>query len=246
MTKTLATILAFIASPAIAFAGDDLETQQMEIGTNFWDISWGGPRNQPFKTPWNQFKLEENPWNPVFLEEIKIYTCFRFMDWTKANSVERSWAAGKDWHKSWDTRTHKDDPVQNPVAYEWMIDLCNRTGKDMWITVPHVVDDDYVRSLAILIRDTLNPKLKCHVEWSNETWNGSFTQSAYVNDPHGRKLGRKAVARRFGRHLAEISSLARVVGSVSRLVGPRASLARPWVDTRISLRRSRVGDGSVP
>ena len=35
--------------------------------------------------------------------------------------------------------------MQNPVAYEWMIDLCNRTGKDMWITVPHVADDDYVK-----------------------------------------------------------------------------------------------------
>jgi hypothetical protein len=181
MTKALVTILALIASPNIVLAGDDLETPQMEIGTNFWDISWGGPRNQPFKTSWNQFKPEENPWNPVFLDEIRIYTCFRFMDWNKTNSVERAWAAGEDWHRSWDTRTQKGDPVQNPVAYEWMIDLCNRTGKDMWITLPHVVDDDYVQHLAILIRNTLDPKLKCYVEWSNETWNGGFTQSAYVN-----------------------------------------------------------------
>lgn len=162
-------------------AEDDLNTPQMEIGTNFWDIGWGGPKNQPFKTPWNQFEAEDDPWNPVFLEEIQIYTCFRFMDWSKTNSPERAWEQGKDWHKSWEGRTQKTDSVQNPVAYEWMIDLCNRTGKDMWITIPHVADDHYVRCLAQLIKDTLKPQLKCYVEWSNETWNGSFTQSAYVN-----------------------------------------------------------------
>ena len=154
----------------------------MRIGTNFWDISWGGPKNQPFKSPWNQFLAEENPWNPVFLREIEIYTCFRFMDWAKTNSPERSWEKGKNWHKSWETRTQQNDSVQNPVAYEWMIDLCNRTGKDMWVTVPHVADDGYVTNLAKLIHNTLDPKLKCWVEWSNETWNGSFTQSRYVNE----------------------------------------------------------------
>lgn len=173
--------LIVLWSVTFSLAGDDLETPQMEIGTNFWDISWGGDKNQPFKTPWNQFEAEENPWNPVFLDEIKIYTCFRFMDWSKTNSVERSWEKGKDWHRSWETRVQRTDRVQNPVAWEWMIDLCNRTGKDMWITVPHVVDDHYVRNLAQLIHQTLDPRLKCYVEWSNETWNGMFTQSAYVN-----------------------------------------------------------------
>ena len=63
-----------------------------------------------------------------------------------------------------------------------MIDLCNRTKRDMWITVPHVVDDDYVRNLAGLIKAGLSPDLQCYVEWSNETWNGSFTQSKYCNE----------------------------------------------------------------
>lgn len=99
------------------------------------------------------------------------------MDWIKTNSVEKEWARGDDYHRDWASRTQRDDPIQRPVAYEWMIDLCNRTRCHLWITVPHVVDDDYVASLARLIRTRLSPDLQCYVEWSNETWNGMFSQA---------------------------------------------------------------------
>jgi hypothetical protein len=104
------------------------------------------------------------------------------MDWIKTNSPERSWEQGNDYHRhGWAGRVRPDDPVQRPMAYEWMIDLCNRSGTDMWVTLPHVVDDDYVRKLAELIEATLDPSQQCWVEFSNETWNGMFTQSRYVN-----------------------------------------------------------------
>ncbi len=58
------------------------------------------------------------------------------------------------------------------MAYEWMIDLCNRTQRDMWVCVPHFADEHYMYQLACLIRDSLDPSLRCYAEWSNETWNG--------------------------------------------------------------------------
>ena len=185
--KSMTTLLAATLLAGAVTAGRDLETPQMEIGCNFWDIGWGGEKNQPFKMPYDQFEPSQDPWNPQFLEELKIYSCLRFMDWMKTNSVEREWERGNKFHKSWESRTKPTDNVQRPMAYEWMIDLCNRTGCNMWITVPHVVDDDYVRNLAKLIKKELNPELQCFVEWSNETWNGSFTQAKYVND-RGQKI----------------------------------------------------------
>ncbi len=68
------------------------------------------------------------------------------------------------------------------MSYEWMIDLCNRTGKDMWINVPTFSEPAYWTSLATLIRDNLNSDLKCYVEYSNETWNGGFKQYHYTQD----------------------------------------------------------------
>ncbi len=52
----------------------------VEIGTNFWDVGWGGEVNDPFETTHKNVQ-GENPWNTEFLNEIRIYTVFRFMDW---------------------------------------------------------------------------------------------------------------------------------------------------------------------
>jgi hypothetical protein len=69
-----------------------------------------------------------DPWNPQFLKEIAIYRSLRFMDWDNTNGSER---------ERWSQRPRKEGLQQNPVAYEWMIDLCNRNKSALWVTVPH-------------------------------------------------------------------------------------------------------------
>ena len=60
--------------------------------------------------------------------------------------------------------------------------------KDIWINVPVAASDDYVRELALLLRDNLDPNLHIYVEYSNEVWNWDFSQAhwnlAYA-DQHG-------------------------------------------------------------
>jgi hypothetical protein len=154
----------------------------MQVGANFWDVGWGGEANDPFVNGHKNVQ-GQNPWKPEFLAEIEFYSVFRFMDWAKTNNAVRE-------HKNgirWEDRTQKSDPVQRPMAYEWMIDLCNHTKTDMWVCLPHFADEEYMHSLACLIRDQLDPSLKCYVEWSNETWNGIFRQAHYCNEG-GQKL----------------------------------------------------------
>lgn len=108
-------ILALLAAPASA----------MELGTNFWNPGWHKP-GDCFQDVRNV--TGDNPWNPQFLKEIKIYRSLRFMDWDNTNNSPRA---------KWSERPRKDAASQNPVAYEWMIDLCNRNQSDLWVTLPH-------------------------------------------------------------------------------------------------------------
>ncbi|NDY93929.1 hypothetical protein [Ideonella livida] len=63
------------------------------------------------------------------------------------------------------------------MPYEWLIELCNATGNDLWIQVPHNASDDLIRNLARLIAGQnghpgLNAGLRVWFEYSNEIWNG--------------------------------------------------------------------------
>jgi hypothetical protein len=145
----------------------------MKVGTNLWGLEWG-IWDDLFK-PAVDFSSVENPWRQPFLNEVSHYSVIRFMDFeTINNSMEQHWA----------DRTQKQYPASQQIrlAYEWMIDLCNRTNTDMWINIPHLADQDYVNQLATLIQTTLKPTLKVYIEWSNETWNTEFAQTQYAYD----------------------------------------------------------------
>lgn len=58
------------------------------------------------------------------------------------------------------------------VPYEWLIEICNQTGNDLWIQVPHVANEELIRGLARLIYDKLDVSLRVWFEFSNEIWNG--------------------------------------------------------------------------
>ena len=161
--------LTFILSVLLLGAG---AMGQMPMGTNFWAISWHDPKD--VFADGRDHVTGDNPWNPQFLKELEPYACLRFMDWDKINKSPRV---------KFSERNTKDNPKQSPeVAIEWMIDLCNRLDADMWICIPHKAEWDYSRELAELIKAQLKPGLHVYVEYSNETWNGSFSQTQYCID----------------------------------------------------------------
>ena len=167
----------------------------MEIGTNFWArVDWTGERpfksDVDFRKAWNSGMTEdslvaENVWNETFLQEIDFYTVLRFMDWVPTNkSSVVNWSQRTLPTSQDQTARFKDEPG---VAIEWMIDLCNRVGADMWFCMPHAANDDYHKQLATLVHNHLKPSLKIYVEYSNEVWNFSV-QKNYASE-QGQKLG---------------------------------------------------------
>jgi hypothetical protein len=116
------------------------------------------------------------------------YPILRFMAWTETtNNRTVEWA---DRTLPTDYQRRKFDGQRAGVAWEYVVQFCNETGRDLWLNFPGGAGDDYLRKLALLLKygsdadgmpypstvanpvhPPLNPNLRIYVEYSNEVWN---------------------------------------------------------------------------
>lgn len=174
--------------------------------------------------------LENQRFHPILLQRLADtnYAFIRFMDWGATNASPQ-----RDWNDRRRPAHAFKTGVLNPaspgggaegnretgVSFEEMVLLANESGKDMWINVPHLASDDFIRKLAQLIRfgsdgaspyeapnaapvyPPLRSELRLFVEYSNEIWsNGhSFPQGDWAESEAAARGLTKAQfnARRF-------------------------------------------------
>jgi hypothetical protein len=107
-----------------------------------------------------------------FLNSLRPFGAIRFMDFLRTNNSQIV---------TWDQRCKPTDPQYSNSGgpYEVAIDLGNKLGKDIWLNVPALADDEFVRQLGTVIRARLAPGVHCYVEYSNEVWNGQFKQFSH-------------------------------------------------------------------
>jgi len=65
-------------------------------------------------------------------------------------------------------------------SLEDIVQMSNETNTNPWLLVPHLANDNYITEMAIYVRDHLNSDLKVYLEYTNEAWNGQFSQSRYL------------------------------------------------------------------
>ena len=161
----------------------------------------------------------EPMWHPRFLQhlnEVTNYGAIRFMGWEKINQANwdrdtLEWSDRADPSYCFNSFSTIDSSYNRyPLAayrqelglpFEWMIDLCNAAGKDLWIQVPHIASPDLIRKLADLCAARLNSNLRVWFEFSNEIWNYS---GGYV--PQG-NLARMAAAVHYGIPLSAVDTI---------------------------------------
>lgn len=117
----------------------------------------------------------------AFRNSLKGFGVLRFMDWGATNHSPV---------KTWSERTtpKMGQGSDHGVAIEHMIDTANAVQAHMWITIPHQADDDYMQRAAQLIAERLDKRLHVFVEYSNENWNGIFSQVQWEQE-QGLALG---------------------------------------------------------
>ncbi|MGK0271174.1 MAG: hypothetical protein ACI88H_001831 [Cocleimonas sp.] len=76
-----------------------------------------------------------------------------------------------------DGRTPDEDHKGVPI--EVMVGLANTLKRDIWVNMPHVADNDYIKNYAKYVNDNLDPGLQVYVEYSNEVWNPGFAAHNY-------------------------------------------------------------------
>ncbi|MGB7326613.1 MAG: hypothetical protein WBD31_17185 [Rubripirellula sp.] len=125
---------------------------------------------------------ETDPFDPTYTDDLDVFSNLRFMEWQETNNSDVVDVSD---------RTLTTDYTQSlpiGVAIEYIVDLANQLDQDPWITIPAKASNAYVADMANYLHANLKPGLKVFVEYSNETWNGAFSQTAYVQSK-GLELG---------------------------------------------------------
>lgn len=111
--------------------------------------------------------------HPDFLSLIRRNKVLRFMDWMGTNNSSQQEYADRP--QLADVRWSEGN-----MPLEVMVELANRSDAHPWFTLPHRASNDYITRFAQDVKRLLRPDLRVYVEYSNEVWNGQFSQGAYV------------------------------------------------------------------
>ncbi len=161
-------------------------------------------RNIKFLLPGYSENPEENKYgvfyNPL-IEKAKNFAEIRFMDWGMANDYpcSNNYTSRDGQCEAWwsdrplpGQRQTTGGTGDKGVAIEYMVDFANYANADAWFNVPTPATDEYVKGMATIIKQRLNPNLKAYVEYGNEVWNyaGAFAGTRYV-EAKSRAMGFK-------------------------------------------------------
>ena len=115
--------------------------------------------------------------SPAYLDYMKDFKVIRFMNMSGiTRNPITSWAKrNKLTQQTWGGKT-----AVRGVPVEMMVALANILNIDPWFCLPHKANNQYIQQFAKYVRKNLNPQLKIYIEYTNEAWNGIFTQANYV------------------------------------------------------------------
>jgi hypothetical protein len=128
--------------------------------------------------------------NPDFTARLVSFDTLRMMDWMETNNSAQA---------TWENRPLASDAswAHKGVPLEVMLQLANDLGTNIWINMPHLADDAYVRAFAQAVMAGLDPARTAYVEYSNEVWNFQFEQTRWADAQAQARWGQADVGTQF-------------------------------------------------
>ena len=183
--------------------------------------------------------------NPDFVAFARKFSVIRTMDWNCINGSTRV---------TWAERSKTTEASWVCVPLEAQIAAANAAGVDLWLNIPALADDDFIRRAVGLAHDRLDPGRKLHLEYSNEVWNRSFAQSTSAQAQADRRWG-KALPwgheAYYGYRSAQMAKIAHDVygADADRGLSPVLATFTAWgngeVDDAIQLGVAKAGLGQI-
>ncbi len=142
----------------------------------------GGVRNIKFIRPGYPANTTQVFHTP-FLNALTNFSVVRAMEYLDTGGNNPVFPAVLPWpdRRPVTYATQTSGAIYKGGAWEYLIQLANVTGKDLWLNIPIAATDDYVTQLARLLKGGLDPGRVVYIELSNELWN---TGSGYPQTPY--------------------------------------------------------------
>lgn len=112
--------------------------------------------------------------DPRLVRMCRMFSIVRFMDLQETNNSPVSQSSQV--HGT----NHYTQCGAGGIAWKDLVDFANVTGCDPWVCIPHQATDTYVVEFATFLKNNLNADRKVWIEYSNEVWNGQFSQANWA------------------------------------------------------------------
>ncbi|MCW1920792.1 hypothetical protein NX862_18695 [Rhodobacter sp. KR11] len=145
-----------------------LTTDPDQSGDHIRDITLVRQEYQPLHDLGQVF---DPRWRAV-IEDARV---LRFKDWLQVDGT-----TGDTWDGQRLARLDDASYMQHGVPVDLMTRLANDVGAEPWFSIPAGASKAWIVSFATRVRDQMDPRLKIHVEYSNEMWNWAFPQTRWI------------------------------------------------------------------
>ncbi len=147
-------------------------------------------RNIRLILPGHEQTYQTQPFYQPLIDRLQSFSAVRLMQTMRTNGGDYPCDNGvpvthASCVKRWAQRPQSNYYTQatsRGVALEYLIDLANTAGINLWLNIPHGADDPYIQEVARLVRQRLASSLSVYIELSNELWNfsGDYPQANWA------------------------------------------------------------------
>jgi RTX calcium-binding nonapeptide repeat (4 copies) len=169
--------------------------------------------------------------DPEWFQQIDDFRVLRTHDWQGTNFSKVT-----DWTPN-DVTADQAFWVKDGrgMPFELLVEVANQAKSDLWINIPHMATDDYIRKAAEYVKANLDPSLRVYVEYTNEYWTTIFDQHQYLIDKGKALFGDVEFAnvQAYGARASEMTQIFKdVFGADQARLFPTATLPHEAFSTQ--------------